>query len=171
MQAQKIFLVLLIAFIGALYDWKARRIPNWLTFGTLFLALVLNFLDFKLHGLLNSLIGFFTGIALLFIPYALGGMGAGDVKLLGAIGALVGYKSVILIFIYSAICGLFLGIIWILFTPGHLKFLLKTGQILPTVDKKQKIPYGIAIFMGTFIYIILGANNIFNSLPGIPTWQ
>ena len=163
MQAQKIFLVLLIAFIGALYDWKARRIPNWLTFGTLFLALVLNFLDFKLHGLLNSLIGFFTGIALLFIPYALGGMGAGDVKLLGAIGSVVGFKNIISVFIYSAICGLFLGLIWILCKPGHLKFLITTGQAFPTVDKKEKVPYGVAILLGTILYVIFG-NNTFKVL-------
>ena len=163
MTIQNIFLFL-VSLTGSIYDWKFRRIPNWLTFGVLFITLVFSVFKFGLTGLINSALGFLIGVLLLLVPYLMGGMGAGDVKLLGAIGALVGFKKIILIFFYSAVCGLFLGIIWILFTPGHLKFLLKTGQVLPTVDKKQKLPYGIAIFMGTVVYIIFGTNNLFLSL-------
>ena len=161
-------LLLLISLVGSVYDLRFRKIPNWLTFGSFVFALIFSFFKLGLGGVTNCVLGFLVGILLLLIPYLLGGMGAGDVKLLGAIGAFAGFKSVILIFFYSAICGLFLGIIWILFTPGHLKFLIKTGQVLPTVDKKQKIPYGIAIFMGTFTYIMFGTNRIFTNLP---LWQ
>lgn len=160
-------IILLISIIGGIYDWKSRRIPNWLTLGTFILVLVFNIISLQLTGILNCLVGFFGGIGLLFIPYILGGMGAGDVKLLGAIGAIVGLKSVVLIFLYSAVSGLFLGLLWIMFTPGHLKFLITTGQILPQVDKKQKVPYGIAIMLGTFLYIIFGENDFFK----IPSWQ
>ena len=164
-------LLLLISFTGCIYDFKFRKIPNWLTFGGFFLAIIFNSFKFGLSGAINSLLGFLVGVLLLLIPYLMGGMGAGDVKLLGAVGAIVGFKKVVLIFFYSAVCGLFLGIIWILFTPGHLKFLLKTGQVLPTVDKKQKIPYGIAIFMGTFIYIMFGMNESVFRFFNLPLWQ
>ena len=159
--------LLLVSFLGAIYDLKARRVPNWLTLGTFILVLLYNLILFNWNGLLISLSGFFVGILLLLIPYLMGGMGAGDVKLLGTLGALTSYKSVISIFLYSAICGLVLGIIWIIFTPGHFKFLITTGQILPAVDKKQKVPYAIAIFLGITLYIVFGPKNLFN----IPIWQ
>ena len=160
-------ILLIVSITGGIYDWKARRIPNWLTFGTFLLALIINISHLRLHDFLNCILGFLAGILLLIIPYLMGGMGAGDVKLLGAIGSLVGFKNVVLIFIYSAICGLFLGLIWLIFTPGHLKFLITTGQILPQVDKKQKVPYGIAILLGTILYIVFGRNNLFK----LPLWQ
>lgn len=163
---QEIFL-LLISTTGGVYDLKSRRIPNWLTFGTFFVVLAFSIVQLNLNHLLNCALGFIVGILLLIIPYLMGGMGAGDVKLLGAIGSIVGFKSIILIFVYSAICGLFLGLIWIFSNTGHLKFLITTGQILPTVDKKQKVPYGVAITLGTILYIIYGQNNLFK----IPIWQ
>lgn len=159
--------LLTVSMIGGIYDWKVRKIPNWLTFGTFLLALIINISHLRLHDFLNCIFGFLAGISLLIIPYLMGGMGAGDVKLLGAIGSLVGFKNVVLIFAYSAICGLFLGLIWLFFTPGHLKFLITTGQILPQVDKKQKVPYGIAILLGTILYIAFGANNLFE----LQLWQ
>ena len=166
MSLETIFL-LSIATIGAIYDWKARRIPNWLTLYSLPIIFLLNIFYSGFYGFVNSLLGFLLGLALLFIPYIIGGMGAGDVKLLGTVGAIVGYKGIIIIFFYTAICGLILGVIWFIFNPGRLKFLITTGQILPTIDKKQKIPYAIAILMGIILYIIIGANNIFN----LTIWQ
>ena len=160
-------LLLLIAAICAIYDWRTRKIPNWLTVYSLPVIFLLNIVHAGLWGFVNSLLGLLAGLALLFIPYIIGGMGAGDVKLLGSLGAIVGYKGAILIFFYTALCGLVLGIIWLIFNPGRLKFLITTGQILPTVDKNQKIPYGIAILMGTILYITFGANNLFN----IIIWQ
>ena len=149
-------LVILISAIGGIYDLKSRRIPNWLTFGTFIAALAFNIFHFNLSSILNCLLGFLVGILLLIIPYIFGGMGAGDVKLLGAIGSVVGFKNIISIFIYSAICGLFLGLIWIVARPEHLKFLITTGQIFQAIDKKEKVPYGIAILLGTIIYVIFG---------------
>ena len=160
-------LLMLVSIVGGAYDWKSRRIPNWLTFGTFVLALLFCVFHLNTKEILNCLFGFFTGLALLLIPYLMGGMGAGDVKLLAAIGSIAGFKNIILIFLYSTLSGLFLSIMWIVFTPGHLKFLITTGQILPQVDKKQKVPYGIAIMVGTFLYIMLGENSFIK----IPSWQ
>ena len=163
----EIILLLLIAFIGAIYDLRFRRIPNWLTLGSLAIIFLLNIFYLGVYGFVNSSLGLLAGIALLFIPYITGGMGAGDVKLLGTLGALVGYKGIILIFFYTALCGLVFAIIWLAFNPGRIQFLITTGQILPTVDKRQKIPYGIAILLGTILYIMFGTNNLFN----IVIWQ
>ena len=163
----EIILILLIATIGAVYDFRERKIPNWLTLYTLPIIFLLSVFHFGIYGFVNSLLGFLAGLALLFIPYIIGGMGAGDVKLLGILGAIVGYKGITIIFFYTAIWGLVLSIIWLIFNPNRLRFLITTGQILPTVDKKQKIPYGIAILLGTILYIMFGTNNLFN----IIIWQ
>lgn len=152
-------LLLLVSLLGGIYDLRVRRIPNWLTLGTFTFVLLLSIYFSELKGFTNCILGFSVGILLLVIPYLLGGMGAGDVKLLGAVGAIVGFKDVILIFIYSSAWGVILGLVWIFATPGHLKFLITTGQMLPVTDKKQKVPYGIAIALGTILYIVLGKNN------------
>lgn len=165
-----VFLIV-TSLVGAFFDWRYRKIPNWLTFGVLFLVLGLNLISLKFHAVFYSLLGFLSGIVILLIPYLLGMMGAGDVKLLGALGAIVGCKNVLVIFILTSASGLFLGLLWIIFRPGHFKFLITTGQALPAVDKHQKFPYGIAIFMGTILYIITEKSgckeNIFPFLP----WQ
>lgn len=164
-------LLVLVSFVGAIYDCKSRRIPNWLTFGTLFIALFYWVVTFNFNLVLSSLFGFLVGIALLVIPYFFGAMGAGDVKLLGAIGSLTGFKDVILVFFYSTLCGLFLSLIWIVLRPGHLKFLITTGQALPPVDKSQKFPYGVPIFLGTILYIISESVHFYGLKHIIPLWQ
>lgn len=153
----KAITILLISLVSSVYDLKIRRIPNWLTFGSFFLVLIFNITTLNFHNVLNCILGFLLGIALLIVPYAMGGMGAGDVKLLGAIGSVVGYKEILWVFFYSSIAGLVLGIIWIILKPGHLKFIFVTGKILPPVDKKQKVPYGVAIMFGCIFYLIYGS--------------
>ncbi|OGI19790.1 MAG: hypothetical protein A3B68_08240 [Candidatus Melainabacteria bacterium RIFCSPHIGHO2_02_FULL_34_12] len=154
-------LAIIVSVIGALYDWKSRRIPNWLTLGTFVLIFLFNLITLKISQVGYCALGFFVGIALLFIPYLLGAMGAGDVKLLGAIGALTGYRAIIPIFFISTFCGLLLALIWMINQPNRFKFLITTGQILPAVDKQQKFPYGIAISLGTILYIILKSFNVY----------
>lgn len=166
-----VFFLILVSLTGAIYDWKIRKIPNWLTFGTFFLVLLINICNFNFNWVLNSILGFLLGIALLIIPYLMGAMGAGDVKLLGAVGAITGFKSVIFIFFSSTICGLFLALIWIACKPGHLKFLITTAQVLPVVDKWQKFPYGVAIFLGTILYIISVNMNLFDLNLHLVIWQ
>jgi len=86
----EIYLSVILVFAGII-DYKKQKIPNYLTFPTVITALIYHFFLNGMNGVGFSLGGMFAGIALLIIPYAMGGMGAGDVKLLGAIGSFVGY--------------------------------------------------------------------------------
>jgi prepilin peptidase CpaA len=84
--------VLALGFTGwaGLLDWRTRRIPNWLTVPTLFFGLVINSLLFGWAGTKWSLEGAGLGLGLL-LPFVLArGLGAGDWKLMGALGALLG---------------------------------------------------------------------------------
>jgi prepilin peptidase CpaA len=91
--------------IAAVTDILHSRVPNWLTLPVSVLALGLHFHDAGTAGLLFSAAGWLTGFALLIGLYALGGTGAGDVKLLAAVGALSGTSRVFSIFLYVALFG------------------------------------------------------------------
>ncbi len=97
---------------AALFDVRYRRIPNWISVSGLGVGLLLNsFLVgrgsqlFSMQGLTFGLKGFVVGFALYFVLYLLHAMGAGDVKLMGAVGALVGWRDWIGIFVLTAILG------------------------------------------------------------------
>jgi len=71
-------------------DVRTRRIPNLLSGFGIVAGIVLNTVHFGSHGLLASLGGLLLTVGLLLGPFALGGLGGGDVKMMGAIGALLG---------------------------------------------------------------------------------
>src|SRR5579871_3531434 len=79
-----------LVLVAAGYDLRRRRIPNWLAGAGLVFGLGLNSFLYEAPGLRLALLG--MGLALvIYVPiYALHGIGAGDVKLMAAIGAIVG---------------------------------------------------------------------------------
>jgi prepilin peptidase CpaA len=85
-------LAVTVAFIGAcwLTDVRTRQIPNLLSASALVAGVLLNLTCFGRWGLLNSFAGALVAVVLLIGPFALGGIGGGDVKMMGAIGALLG---------------------------------------------------------------------------------
>jgi prepilin peptidase CpaA len=98
-------LLTLIVVAAAVFDLRFRRVPNWLTLSALFAGIGTNSFLFKGAGLLLSLEG--LGLAcLVYLPlYLLRGIGAGDVKLMAAIGAVVGPANWLLIFVLTAFLG------------------------------------------------------------------
>lgn len=96
---------LITAGLAAWYDSRTRRIPNRLVMAAAAVGLVLGLVTGGLRGLGESLLGLLAGGAILFVPFALGWMGAGDVKLLAAIGAILGPKGAVYSILYGAIVG------------------------------------------------------------------
>ena len=98
--------MLLALVIGsAAYDIPYRRIPNSFTAGGVLLGLAMNMFLYGWPGLLTSLEGLAMGFGAYFILYSMRAMGAGDVKLMAAIGAIVGWQNWFGIFIFTAIVG------------------------------------------------------------------
>ena len=170
-QTSTYFLMLLLLAIlstSAIFDLRFQKIPNLITFPAMIIALLYHFSTKGVDGLIFSALGLAIGIALLIIPYMLGGMGAGDAKLMGAVGAVLGPKSVFVAFLLTAIVGGIYAIILIVLNQKQfkdffkkqlitLKLFILTRKFIPDpVEEsrnKPKLCYGVAIALGTFIYL------------------
>ncbi|ABO50628.1 peptidase A24A, prepilin type IV [Desulforamulus reducens MI-1] len=157
-----------VVLISLYTDLRYRKIYNAVLFPTFLLALTYWFVSGGLGGILFSIKGATLGLALLLIPFMLGGMGAGDVKLLAVIGAWQGPQFVWLCFLCTAIVGgiiaavqlsksgrLLQSLKYILFTflPGAPK--AHAFGTLTTAKAGEAFPYGVAIASGTFATYLL----------------
>lgn len=151
-----LIIVLLICLIT---DLKSRKIYNKVLFPTLVIAFVGHFIISGWAGLSAVSLGFLLGLAILLIPFLLGGMGAGDVKLLAVIGALKGSAFVFTTAIYMALVGGIIALVIIFIKKGRVKGLFyhfwakKHGIDLPYEKStlSATFPYGVAIFAGALL--------------------
>jgi prepilin peptidase CpaA len=97
--------VLLVGVTASGFDVTTRRIPNALTIGAAGCGLAFHLLTGGLSGFGLSFIGLAAGLAIFFPVFALGGMGAGDVKLLACIGAWLGPIGALWTAMFAAIAG------------------------------------------------------------------
>lgn len=111
---------LALAALACAVDLRTRRIPNVLTFGAAAGGLLFHLATNGIAGGIESAAGWAVGAAVLFVPFALGGMGAGDVKLLGALGAWLGPSDALWLALYTGVAG---GVMAITFaaSTGYLR--------------------------------------------------
>jgi prepilin peptidase CpaA len=174
------FLVIITAVLAAFLDLKTRKIPNWLTLTMAATGLVGGFLISGWPGVLSGAQGWLVGIGVFLIPFILGGMGGGDVKLMGAIGALKGVEFVLQTALLGALWGglLALLVICVKKRPGILKrfgiglklFVLTDGKagkelMLPDenagAQERLYVPYGVAIFLGVLTSYLVDLKPLF----------
>jgi len=165
--------------VVAYYDFRYRRIPNWCTVSTALAGLVLNgFLQasgssvFSLTGIAFSLLGLVVGFVVYLVLYAIRAISAGDVKMMAAIGALVGGAQWVRIWIFGAIAGAVLGIIVVLMKKRVKKTMWNVGFIFSELghgrpaylrreeldvksDKGLRLPHGVGIAVGALLYLAL----------------
>ena len=149
------------------FDVYQRRIPNWLVLAGASAGIAFSSVD-GWPKLYESLLGLVLGIGVLVIPFALGWLGAGDVKLLGAMGALLGVSLLPRVFFYTALSGMVLALVSIMLRGMNWRVLQGTwrdiklvvmsrGQVLPaTVTERvaagnHAVPYGVAIALGALV--------------------
>jgi prepilin peptidase CpaA len=152
-------------------DLKSRRIPNYLTLGTAVTGLAFNFISGGLHGLTDGFLGMLLGFAFLILPYLWGGMGAGDVKALAALGAWLGPQLTVFLFCYMGIAGgviavgylVWQGILWEKIKQGwcllvNLILCRPYGAPNPPSPSQltEGIPYGVAIAVGMMVLVGVG---------------
>jgi len=156
-----------ILIICIITDIQNRKIYNMVVFPALIIALIMHLILGGWQALGYSLLGFMTGFLILLVPYLMGGMGAGDVKLLALIGCIKGAFFVLNTAIYMAIIGAFIALIIIMFRKGILQRLkaigyyisgMKLGIRIPIwITRKAQqstYPYGVAIVLGAVMSLI-----------------
>jgi prepilin peptidase CpaA len=157
----------LVLIIAVLCDIRSHRIPNWLTFSAIAAGIGYHLYLSGLQGFLFGIGGVAAGMALLMLFYLCGGMGAGDVKLMGAVGALLGPAGVFWSCLYTALVGGIYALIVLIMnrrrTGQGLRYKDRAKGFLLTQDLsflapqgKDKGPvlcYGVAIALGTFMFI------------------
>ena len=94
-----------IALTACVTDLRSRRIPNALTFGAAGAALVYSGVTGGWAGLGSAALGWLIGALAFIVPFALGGLGGGDVKLLAAIGAWLGPAGAFWVALYTGVAG------------------------------------------------------------------
>ena len=163
-EVMKLLLLVPMAVFIMYYDLRYRRIPNLLVAGLLIGGLTINISFGGLSGGLASVEGLGLAFLPMFLIHLFGAMGAGDVKLFGAVGAVVGVSLVPLTFVIVVMLGAALAIYTMLrsgtvFSTLHGVLRIFVG-IMPgwemprfaiPSDRKHTIPYGVAIMLGSLI--------------------
>lgn len=173
--------VLFFLLIAALYqDISGGKIRNWLVFGAMFLGLILSYAacpansGFYQDGLFSrpdrpSAADSALGAAICFLPFLLiyikGGFGAGDVKLMTAVGALAGFYFAIWALLFTSIVAVIMAWALVIWKGRFWEYLKRSLLLLALVRPKQPegekpltIPYGVAVALGTFwAYVMIFA--------------
>jgi len=162
----KLMLLVPLAVSVIYCDVRFRRIPNVLVLSTLIAGLAINVSFGGARGALSSVTGFFVAFVPMFLMHIFGAMGAGDVKLFAAIGAVVGLALVPLTFVVVVMVGAVLAIYSMIrsrtvFSTLHGVLRIFVGLLpgwemprfsLPA-DRQHTIPYGVAIMLGSVIAV------------------
>ena len=177
------YIILIILVILAMYfDLTSKKIPNKITFPVMILGFLINVLTNGFLGITFSVVGFIVGLLIYMIPFILGGMGAGDVKMLAAIGSLMGWEFVLYTAVFAGLIGGVLVLIYLVykrqllttlrqllfFIIKPLLFVLSVNTDNVRIDKafkyvisqekskeKYYVPYGVAIGLGALLVIFV----------------
>ena len=162
-------LVAVILIVSAWIDGKELRVPNWITFPMVLSGLIYSTYMAGWIGMGDGLWGMTVGLLTLLPLYAVGGMGAGDVKLMAGIGAWLGATVTWYAFCVSVIVGAIMAVIMVLYRRSWEKhynnflmivfefFVVRKPSELYKIAAERKpqmllLPYGIPICIGSIAY-------------------
>jgi prepilin peptidase CpaA len=170
-----------IALVAAVLDIRFRRIPNWLTLSGVIVGVGLNSVVnwngerwFDGYNWRSSLAGLGLAFLIYFPLYLLRAMGAGDVKLMGAVGALIGPVNWFSVFVLGNIFGGLAAVFLILTHGGARRTFLNVFYMLNELihfrppylrreeldvksPKAVTLPHGLAIAVGCGAFLVAGA--------------
>lgn len=155
-------------------ELQSARIPNWVTLPALGFAFVVSFVGVGIpFG--SSVLGFIAGFGFFFVFYMFGGMGGGDVKLMGAVGALLGFPDILNVLMYTALFGGAMAVVALIWHKRLIHGLRQSFAMLFTSKKGRTlddmpagetpdaapdagvlaIPYGLAIVLGCLAHVVV----------------
>jgi prepilin peptidase CpaA len=169
----KMMLLSLVLIAAAGVDLRTQRIPNLLTLPAASAAVIYFAIADGAGGFVFSFLGMLTGVSLLIIPYLMGAMGAGDAKLMGVVGAVLGPAGVLHAFLLSAVCGGVYALVLVLVKRNRFQgffrkkwmdlqlFLMTKKYSLEKKDPSEpRLCYGLAIAVGSVLYMVLDAHGV-----------
>lgn len=136
MTALAILGVLSYATLATAWDLRQRRIPNWLSAAGLSAALAAAATGFGV-GIFDAVLGATIGFALLFVPFALGVVGGGDVKYVAVVGAWLGPRMGLEALLLGTAAGLVVG----------LGYAAAAGRLRETVRSSAQLAWLVAATM------------------------
>jgi prepilin peptidase CpaA len=156
--------------VAAIWDIRTRRIPNWLTLSGVVIGVALNTFLYEINGLWFSLKGLGLAFGVYFVLYLLRAMGAGDVKLMAAVGAAAGPGDWLGILVLTSVAGAIAGLLLVAFkgrlrrTLGNLGIIIsslahgrapykETAELDVSSDKAMRLPHGALIALGTLGFL------------------
>lgn len=156
------------AAIAGVTDWRWRRIPNWLTVPAFLVGIAVNTWAGGWTGTKSSLLGAGLGLGLLLPFVLIRSLGAGDWKLVGALGAMVGPSRLLSILFVSVLLAGVMAVVLIVWTRRVGQTLRNLWRILAaflsfhvpdpdlSLDNPQaaKIPFGVAVAVATICYTV-----------------
>lgn len=162
-------LVSAVLIWAAWIDGKQLRVPNWMTYPMILTGLIYGAVSGGWSGLGHSSVGMLVGLACLLPLYSVGGMGAGDVKLMAGMGAWVGATTTWYAFCVSVVVGAIMAVCMAAYRnklTHHINnffFILnewrtvKDPRKLAEIAAERKptmllLPYGIPICIGSIAY-------------------
>ena len=152
-------LAVAVAAVAGWTDWRFRRIPNWLTVSALFLGIAVNWAVGGGSGARDSLLGAALGLGLLLPFVLIRSLGAGDWKLVGALGAIAGPRSLLTILIATVFVAGLMATVLVIYKRRVRQTLANLGHMMasmlsfhlpgPTVSldnpESLKVPFGVAV--------------------------
>jgi prepilin peptidase CpaA len=159
-------LTLALTLSAALLDWRSRRIPNWLTVPGLLIGVGTHSVLTGWHGTLFALEGAALALVLLIPLVLLRALGAGDWKLMGAVGAFLGPILFLFVLLGSIFASGIMAVVQVLrvgrvmetlrnmvvLVKGFFAFgLKKNPQISLDNPRLLKLPFGVAVAAATIV--------------------
>jgi prepilin peptidase CpaA len=160
------FLVLALTLFAAFLDLRTRRIPNWLTVSAFCLGTVIRTWMGGWRGGMTALEGTALALGILLPLVLLRALGAGDWKLMGAVGAIVGPLMLLFILFASILVSGLMAVVMMIqakrvratlrnllvLTRGLLSFGLRASPEISLENPALlKLPFGVAAAVGTLI--------------------
>lgn len=167
-------ILIVCLLVASFYDATTKRIPNWISLILIISGVSWNFFSTDGMGLRISGAGLAAGLLLMLPGYVLASMGAGDVKLMAAIGSVVGFSKVLDIVFYSYMIMFVISVIFIIVKGDMLKLLGRYKALIygffsgilsyqqPDTSEAagQRLPLAPAIALAAFYVLCREISNL-----------